>query len=261
MMTKSHNFFLDNPNPYPLLISSNSFVFFISLLIFMKYGDWGILMFSISSVSLIALFWWANFSGEFNLEGKDSFNMEKGVKNGMIFFISSEVFFFFTFFWSYFHYNLSPSMEISMEWPPVMVSMFDFSNVPFLNTLILLTSGLTVTISHFYLTCSQTRKAKIFLSVTVGLGLLFTYFQLVEYSSGLFTISDSSFGSIFFILTGFHGLHVLIGTLFLLAILWRFFKNCAGNLESLSFEICSWYWHFVDVVWIFLFYTLYYINA
>lgn len=178
----------------------------------------------------------------------------------MILFISSEVFFFFSFFWTYFHYFLSPTLEVGLHWPPVNVEIFDFSNVPLINTLVLISSGLTVTISHYFLINNSIKRCNFWLFLTVVLGGLFSFLQWEEYCRSFFSIRDGNFGTSFFVLTGFHGLHVLIGSIFLCTTLLRSGFSSRASKNYLRFELASWYWHFVDVVWIFLYFFLYYLN-
>lgn len=258
MITNTHHYFLLNYSPWPFILSLGSFNLITSLLFFFKYRNFWIFVLSVSIVSIFSFFWWIRFSAEFNLEGKNSTRLEIGVKIRIILFISSEVFFFFSFFWSYFHFFLSPTIELGLNWPPILVESFDFLGVPLINTLVLIGSGLTVTLSHFYLLEGRKKKSNIWLLITIVLGLLFSYFQLIEYKNSFFSIRDGRFGSSFFVLTGFHGIHVIIGTLYLLISLIRSFYVRRTIKSYLRFELASWYWHFVDVVWIFLYCFLYY---
>lgn len=260
MITKSHHFFLLRLRPWPLVSSLNSFSLIFSLLLFFKYGFLNCFIFCLLNLRFSSFIWWVSYRGEFNLEGLDSLNLERGVKFSMLLFISSEVFFFFSFFWSYFHFFLSPTIDTGLIWPPHSVEMFDCLNVPLINTIVLITSGVTVTLRHHFLINGKNFMSSFYLMATIFLGILFTYLQSIEYSSSFFRISDRTFGTSFFILTGFHGIHVLIGTLFLSVVLYRFLKLISRKIECLSFELASWYWHFVDVVWIFLYFIIYYIN-
>lgn len=148
------------------------------------------------------------------------FNLEAGVKFAFILFILSEVFFFFSFFWAYFHFYLSPVLDLGYSWPPYFILIFNFINIPLLNSLILLSSGVSVTLSHYFL-IKGSLWFKFFLIITFVLGLFFSFFQYLEYRNSFFSISDSSFGTRFFVLTGFHGIHVLVGTFFLIFVFFR----------------------------------------
>lgn len=246
--------------PWPLLCRLGSFNLLTSLLLFFKYGEKYNFFGNLYLLTRVVFFWWVAYRGEFNLEGKASFVLESGVKFRIILFISSEVFFFFSFFWAYFQYYLSPTLEVGMSWPPVGIEVFDFSNIPLINTLVLMGSGLTVTISHYFLINNNMKLSNFWLAATLLLGMFFTYLQVEEYCRAFFSINDGNFGTSFFLLTGFHGLHVCIGSTFLLIVLLRsrFLRSSSRNF--LRFELASWYWHFVDVVWIFLYFFLYYLN-
>ena len=163
-------------------------------------------------------------------------------------FITSEAFFFLRFFWAFFHRRLAPAVEIGGMWPPLGILPFNDFEVPFLNTLILLSSGVTVTWAHHALISGAHTEAKISLTITITLGVYFTCLQALEYYEASFRIADSIYGSTFFIATGFHGLHVLVGTLFLLVCLVRIILFHFSSTHHFGFEAAAWYWHFVDVV-------------
>lgn len=260
MITKTHLFFFLTSSPAPLLSSFCSFNLLFSLVLFFKFSHNPSFVLSLILITCVSLSWWFIYRDEFFKEGKGSFRVERGLKLSMVLFISSEVFFFFSFFWSYFHFFLSPSLEIGLSFPPEAVEMFDFLNVPLINTLVLLTSGLTLTMRHFYVVKGEKLLSSFLLGLTCLLGILFTLLQVAEYNRSFFTLRDRTFGTTFFILTGFHGIHVLIGTIFLFIILIRsqFLFNTSSS--PLGFELASWYWHFVDVVWIFLYFCIYYLN-
>lgn len=260
MITKSHHYFLLRYSPWPAVSSLNSFNLLFSLLLLFKYRDSLLLILRVVTLRASSFFWWFSYRGEFSLEGKDSYSLEKGLKFAIILFISSEVFFFFSFFWSYFHFFLSPTIETRIVWPPTGIESFDPLRVPLINTLILMRSGISITISHHYLIRGQKIKCMLNLALTVVLGAIFSILQLIEYNRAFFSIGDSTFGTTFFMLTGFHGIHVLIGSIFLTSVLYRQSKIVSRKRNCLRFELSSWYWHFVDVVWIFLYFILYYLN-
>lgn len=260
MIRKNHHFFILPVRPWPLITTIFSFNLLFSIIIFFKFSNITCFIINLVLISLARFFWWIFYSNEINLEGKNSLTFEGGVKFGIILFISSEVFFFFSFFWSYFHYFLSPTLEIGMSWPPFNLLMFEFLNVPLINTLILLSSGFTVTVRHFFLVENKKKLFTLFLILTIVLGFLFSTLQLLEYQRSFFSIRDRRFGTSFFVLTGFHGIHVLIGSLFLMVSIIRSIKIRTSRKNFLMFELASWYWHFVDVVWIFLYFFLYYLN-
>lgn len=259
MIINTHHYFLLAHRPWPVILRLRSFNLILSFLFFFKFGNLVCFLGCLVTTYLFSFSWWVGFRAEFNLEGKNSTSLERGVKIGIILFISSEVFFFFSFFWSYFHYFLSPPIELGLRWPPILLESFDFLGVPLINTLILIGSGLTVTIRHYYLMEGKKSISNFWLFTTLTLGMLFSYFQLMEYKRSFFSIRDGTFGCAFFVLTGFHGIHVLIGSIFLLATLIRSCYLNSSVRSFLRFELASWYWHFVDVVWIFLYCFLYYI--
>lgn len=173
--------------------------------------------------------------------GRNSNFVDFSLKFRMIFFIGSEVLFFFSFFWSYFHFYLSPMIDHGLSWPPFSVLGFSCFNVPLLNTLFLLSSGVTVTYSHYLIFNRYYYLSSLYLGYTIFLGLLFTFFQYLEYKNSFFCIRDSNYGRTFFLLTGFHGIHVIIGTSFLFISLIRLFLINFRKDHVLRFELCSWY--------------------
>nr|QXG19518.1 cytochrome c oxidase subunit III [Drosophila serrata] len=201
--------------------------------------------------------WWRDVSREGTYQGLHTYAVTIGLRWGMILFILSEVLFFVSFFWAFFHSSLSPAIELGASWPPMGVISFNPFQIPLLNTAILLASGVTVTWAHHSLmenNHSQTTQGLFF---TVILGIYFTILQAYEYIEAPFTIADSVYGSTFFMATGFHGIHVLIGTTFLLVCLLRHLNNHFSKNHHFGFEAAAWYWHFVDVVWLFLYITIY----
>jgi len=174
--------------------------------------------------------------------------VQSGLRLGMCLFIISEVFFFFAFFWAYLHRSLSPAVEIGSLWPPLGINSLDPFSIPLLNTFLLLSSGATVTWSHSSLVCGHTSTSALALFFTIFMGLSFGILQSIEYFYCSFTISDGVFGSCFYLATGFHGAHVLLGSLFLAICLCRLLSLHFTPSRHLGFEFAIWYWHFVDVV-------------
>jgi heme/copper-type cytochrome/quinol oxidase subunit 3 len=199
-------------------------------------------------------FWWRDVTRERN-SGFHNFNVKDGIKWGIVLFIFREVLFFFAWFWAFFHRSLRPSNEVGMNWPPFSIICIEPFQVPLLNTCILLIRGVTVTWCHHSILNSK--DSLIRLIATIFLGILFTSFQRLEYLEASFSISDNSYGRTFFVTTGFHGLHVIIGTRFLLYCIIFVFKKNTRKWQHLRIEFAIWYWHFVDVVWLFLFFFMY----
>ena len=202
--------------------------------------------------------WFLDIIFERRIQGFHNYNVLNGIKFGIVLFIISEIIFFFRFFWSYLHIYLSPNIDYGTNWPPVNIIIFNPYDVPLLNTIILLSSGVTITLRHYYLILNFLKKRIICISITILLGVIFSLFQLIEYNEAIFSISDSIYGSLFFIITGFHGLHVLIGTVFLIINLFLIINFDYSFNHHFGFEAAAWYWHFVDVVWLFLFIIVYY---
>nr|YP_010691269.1 cytochrome c oxidase subunit III [Drosophila equinoxialis]WBU93828.1 cytochrome c oxidase subunit III [Drosophila equinoxialis] len=201
--------------------------------------------------------WWRDVSREGTYQGLHTYAVTIGLRWGMILFILSEVLFFVSFFWAFFHSSLSPAIELGASWPPMGIISFNPFQIPLLNTAILLASGVTVTWAHHSLMESNHSQTTQGLFFTVLLGIYFTILQAYEYIEAPFTIADSVYGSTFYMATGFHGIHVLIGTTFLLICLLRHLNNHFSKNHHFGFEAAAWYWHFVDVVWLFLYITIY----
>nr|QXG19102.1 cytochrome c oxidase subunit III [Drosophila auraria]QXG19583.1 cytochrome c oxidase subunit III [Drosophila triauraria] len=201
--------------------------------------------------------WWRDVSREGTYQGLHTYAVTIGLRWGMILFIVSEVLFFVSFFWAFFHSSLSPAVELGASWPPMGIISFNPFQIPLLNTAILLASGVTVTWAHHSLMESNHSQTTQGLFFTVILGIYFTILQAYEYVEAPFTIADSVYGSTFYMATGFHGVHVLIGTTFLLICLLRHLNNHFSKNHHFGFEAAAWYWHFVDVVWLFLYITIY----
>nr|YP_009516287.1 cytochrome c oxidase subunit III [Choristoneura conflictana]AYA73146.1 cytochrome c oxidase subunit III [Choristoneura conflictana] len=209
-------------------------------------------------ITLLTMYqWWRDICREGTMQGKHTILVSKGLRWGMILFIISEVCFFVSFFWAFFHSSLSPNIEIGMMWPPMSIIPFNPFQIPLLNTIILITSGITVTWAHHALMENNFTQTTQGLFITVMLGIYFTMLQAYEYIEAPFTIADSIYGSTFFMATGFHGLHVLIGTIFLFICLIRHMNNHFSKNHHFGFEAAAWYWHFVDVVWLFLYISIY----
>ena len=201
--------------------------------------------------------WWRDISREGTVQGLHTSIVELGLRWGIALFIVSEVFFFLSFFWAFFHARLSPNVDLGSMWPPFGIKVFNPFQVPLLNTIILISSGIRVTWAHHALIIGNFSQTKIGLIITVILGVYFSILQGLEYFEASFTFADRIYGSTFFIATGFHGLHVLIGTLFLLVMLFRHVNYEFRISHHFGFEAAAWYWHFVDVVWLFLYMIIY----
>lgn len=254
-----HNFHLVRPSIWPFATSISVFSMLLNLCLYSHRVEWAglFLIFSIIFVLIYAGFWWSDVVSEATFEGYHTQEVQYGLRNGFYLFIASEVMFFFSFFWAFIHSSLSPSVWIGSYWPPVGIQVLDPFGLPLLNTALLLWSGCTVTYCHHAVRESFYRDVHLGFILTILAAFLFTLFQLVEYIEAKFDISDSVYGSCFFMLTGFHGLHVIIGTIFLTVCYIRFIFQHYGSDHHLGLEFAIWYWHFVDVVWILLYILVY----
>nr|AAS75447.1 cytochrome oxidase subunit III [Neomaskellia andropogonis] len=256
-MMMNQMFHLVNLSPWPILSSLNLLNMSISFILSIIYSNpliylsWGILMIN------IMFQWWGDMTKENLFKGEHTFKVMSGFSMGMIMFILSEIMFFFSFFWMFFYLSLSPDVELMMKWPPLGISKISFLDLPLLNTIILLYSGFFVTWSHYSMMIGKMESFKFNLFMTLLMGVYFYMIQLYEYFQAPFDFSMSVFGSSFFILTGFHGFHVMVGIIFLLFNLIQYLNFKKSYMLFLSFEYPMWYWHFVDIIWLFLFLVLY----
>jgi len=255
-MTK-HPFHIVDPRPWPLTRACGT-LFLLSGLVGLitKYDK---ILIWLGIILLIGTIWqwWRDVTREATIQGKHTGKVEDRLRIGMLLFIVREVCFFFAFFWAYFHSSLSPNIEVGAKWPPVIIIAIRPFDVPLLNTTVLLSRGATITWAHMALLRSERFEVHISLGITISLGCLFTILQWIEYSFSTFSMADSVYGSTFFLATGFHGLHVVIGTLFIIAIWIRHMLGHFSRTHHFGFEGRAWYWHFVDVVWLFLFLCIY----
>lgn len=217
------------------------------------------IVFILALLSVIAsmALWWRDVIAEGSYLGNHTIAVQKGLNMGIILFIVSEALLFFAIFWAFFHSALSPTVELGGQWPPLGIEAINPFELPLLNTVLLLSSGITVTYAHHSLIGGNRKGAIYGLIATIILAIVFTLFQGIEYSVSSFTISDGVFGSCFYFGTGFHGMHVIVGTLFLAVGLWRLVSYHLTDTHHLGYEGAILYWHFVDVVWLFLFGVVY----
>ena len=258
-LSTAHQFHLVDPSPWPLMASLGGFMLTTGLVGYMHkmIGGWGLLLNGFVLILFIMYVWWRDIVREATYEEQHTFVVQRGLRLGMILFIVSEIMFFFAFFWAFFHSSLAPVFNIGGVWPPKAITAMNTYTIPLTNTFILLSSGATVTWAHHAIILGAKRHTIIALLYTLALAILFTYFQGLEYVSAPFNISDSVYGSCFYMATGFHGFHVFVGTVALAVSFVRIVLNHATNTHHFGFESAIWYWHFVDVVWLFLFINIY----
>nr|YP_009871083.1 cytochrome c oxidase subunit 3 [Siphonosoma cumanense]QKS32595.1 cytochrome c oxidase subunit 3 [Siphonosoma cumanense] len=250
-------FYLITASPWPLTGALGGCLLASGLVAWFHLSYMSGIVMGLLMIILTMYQWWRDLIREATFMGYHTEFMMKSLRLGMILFIVSEVLFFFAFFWAFFHSSLAPTPEIGCTWPPTAIQVINPFSVPLLNTGVLLASGVTVTWAHHALLEKDRQSALQSLTLTVLLGIYFTYLQATEYAEASFTIADSVYGTTFFVTTGFHGLHVMIGTIFLLVSLLRIYMEQFSSKHHFGFEAAAWYWHFVDVVWLFLFVFVY----
>lgn len=257
MSNYNHPFHLVDVRPWPLTGALGTIILVSGVIKWFHLFNSYLFLLGVLITIITIYQWWRDITREGTFQGKHSLSVSVGLRWGIILFITSEIFFFISFFWAFFHRRLAPSIEIGLIWPPKGIQPFNPFQIPLLNTIILISSGITVTWAHHALLNNNSTKTSQGLVLTVILGLYFTSLQALEYWEAPFSIADAVYGSSFFIATGFHGIHVIIGSSFLLIILIRHLNNHFSISHHFGFEAAAWYWHFVDVVWLFLYVSIY----
>jgi len=251
-------FHLVEVRPWPFTSALRALFLAIGLINWFHFNNLNFTIIAIFLIMLSIYQWWRDIIREATFIGKHTSIVQRGLRIGILLFILSEVCFFFAFFWAFFHRSLAPTPELGCVWPPIGITPIDPLRIPLLNTAVLLASGFTVTWSHHRLISGKKKIALLSILFTIFLGFYFTYLQLIEYIESSFSIADRIYGSTFFVATGFHGAHVIIGSTFLFINLLRILKNHYSKNHHFGFEAAAWYWHFVDVVWICLYISIYY---
>ena len=257
---KNHDYHVVPPSPWPIVMSFALLALAAGGIGWMHAYPWGKWVFFLGLASVLFTFycWWSDVVREAN-QGDHTPVVQLHHRYGMILFIASEVMFFVAWFWAFFDASLFPSSAevIGGVWPPHGMSLINPFELPLLNTLILLCSGTTITWSHHALIHGDREGAKKGLWCTIILGVVFSAVQAFEYYHAPFAFSGNIYGATFVMATGFHGFHVLVGTIFLAVCLKRLYNGDFTPKQHFGFEAAAWYWHFVDVVWLFLFITIY----
>ena len=255
---------LVDPSPWPLVGALGAGLTVLGIINAAHFGSYLFLVLGLAVVLATMALWWRDVLKESGTPGLHSAVVRLGLRYGMMLFITSEVMFFVGFFWAYFNFLIFPDTQGNgmTVWPPSTIHTFDPFHIPFLNTMILLLSGCTVTWAHHSLLENDRKGLLTGLGLTIILGMCFTLGQAVEYSDAPFKfVGGGVYPSTFFLATGFHGFHVIVGTCFLI-VCW--FRAKAGQFtpqRHFGFEAAAWYWHFVDVVWLFLFVCIYWYGA
>ncbi len=254
-----HPYHLVEPSPWPLVGALSALALFGGAVMFMHEATGGAAVMGAGLIAVLATMymWWRDVVREATFEGYHNTIVQLGMRYGMALFIASEVMFFVAWFWAYFNASLFPTEVMGGVWPPKGIQTFDPWDLPFLNTLILLTSGVTVTWAHHELREGNVGRTLQGLGLTIVLALAFTGVQAYEYGHATFGFQDGIYPTTFYMATGFHGFHVIIGTIFLIICFIRTAKGHFKPDHHFGFEAAAWYWHFVDVVWLFLFICIY----
>ena len=266
-----HDYHLVNPSPWPALGALSGFVLAFGTVWYMHPGMFGDIspglagtVIGLIMVLCTMFFWWRDVVRE-SRGGDHTPVVQLGLRYGMALFIISEVMFFVAFFWAFFDASIFSLDEIQFgrlqanggQWPPAHIEPFDPFHLPFMNTMVLLLSGCTVTWAHHALREGARKDLIQGLALTVLLGICFTSLQAYEYGHAAFGFTDGIYSSTFYMATGFHGFHVIVGTIFLAVCLIRASRGDFTPGKHFGFEAAAWYWHFVDVVWLFLFVCVY----
>jgi cytochrome c oxidase subunit 3 len=237
----------------------------VGMVLFMHHIQLGAFVFGFKGVALgllgilsVMFFWWKDVLFEAVTEKAHTPKARTGLRMGMALFICSEVMFFFAFFWAFFSSAFNPAEAIGYVWPPKGLSVINPFELPLLMTMLLLLSGCTVTWAHHAILAGHKEESVRALRCTIALGIAFLCFQIFEYAHAKFHFTGGIYPSTFFMATGFHGFHVFVGTAFLIVCYFRAKKGHFSPDSHFGFEAAAWYWHFVDVVWLFLFISIYF---
>ena len=266
---KNHEYHILPPDPMPIIGAFSALIMASGAIMWMHsyaFGGW-VFFLGVAAVLFTMYQWWSNVIREAHA-GDHTPVVQLHLRYGMILFIASEVMFFVGWFWAWFDFSLFPApvelqdgaatiVETAAHWPPKGLEVINPFAFPLLNTLILLCSGTTVTWAHHALIHGDREGLKKGLWLTILLGLLFSSIQAYEYIHAPFPFKGLNYGAAFFMATGFHGFHVIVGTIFLIVCLVRAYRGDFTPRQHFGFEAAAWYWHFVDVVWLFLFISIY----
>lgn len=257
-------FHLVTPSPWPILTSYALLILTSGAVLYFNgyqsvLGGSGLTLLNIGFITTVGaiILWFRDVVTEGTFLGDHTYVVQKGITMSVGLFIVSEVFFFISVFWSFFHSSLSPAVELGRQWPPIGIHTINPFELPLLNTVLLLSSGASITYAHHSLIQGNRRALILGTYITLVFAVLFTICQGIEYYNAEFTIADGVYASTFFFSTGFHGVHVLVGTAFIAVAFFRILSYHVTDAHHLGFEASILYWHFVDVVWLFLFISVY----
>lgn len=258
---KKHPFTIISPSPWPMFTGMGAFSTTAGFVVYMHFYAYGIYMMIFGFIVLfVSMFnWWIDVTIEATYEGEHTKAVQLTYKTGFALFIVSELMLFVSFFWCDFHFAFNPNISLGVSWPPekIATKLVHHSNLPGLMNAILICSSLTVSISHYGMNTNNKKVCAWFLFITILLGLFFTSIQFNEYVLAEIAFSDSIYGSLLYLLTGFHGVHVIIGNIFLITCFVRLLKNHFTKEHHMGFLLAVYYWHFVDMIWLFVYYIQY----
>lgn len=250
-----HPYHLVDISPWPFLLSFTLLSIAINFINWIIEGS-SLIFFQILLIIFISFQWWRDIIRE-SKAGYHTIKVQRGILIGFILFLLSEIMLFISFFWTFFHSSLSVSIDLGVSWPPLGINIINIQSIPLLGSIILLASGFILTLSHHSFILGDKNLTIISLIFTIILGILFILLQYFEYYFSDFTISDSIFGSIFYMTTGLHAIHVIIGILFLIISLIRIYLDHYTMEHHLGFEFAIYYWHLVDIIWLLVFLIYY----
>lgn len=257
---QAHPYHLVKPSPWPIYLAFGSFGFLFNLTMTIHNinKDLILLLLNIITLIYIGILWSRDIIAEATYLGEHTSKISNGLNLGFIIFLITEFMWFIGVFWAYLNSALSPSIELGEMWPPIGIIPIQATDLPLLNTLILLISGATITYSHHALIARNWYSSVLGLFLTIFLGCLFIICQYLEYKYCSYTMADSVYGSVFFIITGLHGFHLITGTSFLILIFYRLFFMQLTSTKHIGFATAILFWHFLDVVWLFVYIICYY---
>jgi len=253
----NHPFHLVDKRPWPITGSIGAISLTSGTILWFQKINPILIITGTIIILLTIIQWWRDIIREATFQGIHTNKVTKRIKIGIIIFILSEVILFSSLFWTFFHRRLSPNIEIGIQWPPINIKPINPINIPILNTIILLSSGISLTWAHNAILNKNFSQTIQGIYITIILGIYFSILQIIEYYELNFSIADSIYGSTFFLTTGFHGIHVIIGTIFIISSTIRINNLQISNIHHVGYETSAWYWHFVDIVWLFLYLSIY----
>lgn len=256
---RRHLFHIVDESPWPITMAFSIFIMFVGFVMYVHLHMHGGFLFLLGLLLVIytSINWWRDVIREATFLGHHTSVVRKMMKAGMKLFIVTEVMFFFGFFWAFFHSSLAPAIWIGGIWPPEGFHAPTHKGIAVINTGLLIASAVCITLAHRAIRRNKTREARVGFGMTLMYAFTFLGFQAYEYRNLGFTIADGVYGSTFYMITGLHCFHVIAGTIFIIVCYLRFEKRHFSRKHHLGMLFAVWYWHFVDIVWIGLFFSVY----